>query len=593
MNKKIVDQHTVVITEFEPMEYGPGQTVDYSIKDQFTEKMLKKTKHRIVERALLDQSLSEMKIGYQGLVEIEKKKSLGKFTGANVILSGSYLIRENQVIVFAKLIEIETGKILWADASIKLKEYESVVKNITNEIKKNNLKKIAVLPIKFLGRGKDVGINYLSDVISVYVYQSGITELYERSNLGDLVKEIELAKQGLSQSEKTISLIPVEAFLGGYYYLNRDEDFDTTIELINISTSQIIWSEKIYNNNSNYSTYEKEISNFSTYIEKKLTSKHMAIKNIILTVEGSSTEKENILKKIVTKDIARHLIHKQKWKILDRDYLPEIKKELNLIIHDQSNDFENINKIGEIAQADAVISISIPDYIANLNANQQIEINTKLYYIESSEIDELVKLPFMDTDFPIGFSNKTDINFSTLPIRTAYWYFQSHSGTFNQTNGNINALPVNSNPGNGIGAMQFIYSYPKRTINTVLFANMDLNYGFKYQNLQNQDINLLNLNANLEWGVQIFDSYTITGGLGWSYLNSLIPQNNNSDGVNLGSFYPSCTIAYRIKNLVVAVKKFHYQFAPFKNNHAENIYDGLALIFGMDFGMNEQAYTAQ
>jgi hypothetical protein len=405
---------------------------------------------------------------------------------------------------------------LWADASIKLKEYDSIEKNISTQIKNKHFKKIAVLPIKYLGKNNAVEINHLNDVISVYVYKTGVTDLYERSNLKDLFEEVTLAKKGLSKSEAEINLIPVEAFLGGYYYFNRDDDIDLGIELIDVYTSQIIWSEKIYINNSEYASYEYKLLDYSEYLSAALTKKAANMKNIVFTGKNSIVSSEDILKKVFEKDLTRLLVKKQKWVILDRDYLSEIKKEWKLNVQDNTQDnliTENMKHIGELTQADGMLSVDVINYIGNLNTDQEINIFTKLYLLDSAEIIGLVEFSIMDRFIPLGLLNKPNIIFSMLPMRTAYWYLKSHSGSFSQ-NQTITPITSGTNTGYGLGAMQFIYSYPKDTINTVLFANIDLNSGFGYKDSTNQDVTLINTSASLEWGLQFFDSYTITGGFG-------------------------------------------------------------------------------
>jgi tetratricopeptide (TPR) repeat protein/TolB-like protein len=56
-------------------------------------------------------ALDEMKFIFSGLAEEDKMIKLGKFTGANVIFTGSYLVSGNRIRVHARLVNVETGKI--------------------------------------------------------------------------------------------------------------------------------------------------------------------------------------------------------------------------------------------------------------------------------------------------------------------------------------------------------------------------------------------------------------------------------------------------------------------------------------------------
>ena len=55
--------------------------------------------------------LEEMKFIFSGLVEEDKMIKLGKLTGANVIFTGSYLVSGSRIRVYARLINVETGKV--------------------------------------------------------------------------------------------------------------------------------------------------------------------------------------------------------------------------------------------------------------------------------------------------------------------------------------------------------------------------------------------------------------------------------------------------------------------------------------------------
>jgi len=591
LNKKVIENKIIAVTEFNPMENTTDKIIDFSIRELLIEKLLKKTKHTLVEREKLNQAMLEMKIGYEGLVDISKKKQLGEFTGAEAIMSGSYLIRDGKVIIFAKLIEIKTGKILWAESSVKLKEYTDLEKNLTSKIKKNNIKRMAILPFKYLGRNDEIEINYLNDPMTVYAYKSGAADIYERSNLKDLLNEIALIKKGLSKSDQDINLIPVDAFLGGYYYYNRDDDIDIGVDLINVKSSQIIWSDKIYHNASFQMIYENEISDHFRYINTVLKNQpDRSISLVFINSKPDVFDMKAIQKEIFIKDVIRHFVKTENWKVLDRDYIAEIKQEWGLITHYSVIDnfvTQDIKTIGDLTQADGMITIDV-SYPTNTDTNIYI----RYYHLQSTEILDLGKIKFENKYLPFGFSKKSMLNFSSLPMRTSYWYLQNHSGTLTQAQSGTNLISYDSN-GYGIGAMQFIYSYPKKNINTVLFANIDLNGGFQYKNLQNQEVSLINSSFCLEWGLQLFDSYTLTAGLGLAWLNGLQSPDNSTYSTMFGSFYPSFTFAFRTNDLIVALRKYHYQFSPYKNNSIENIHDGLSFIFGFSFGMNDKTYVGE
>jgi tetratricopeptide (TPR) repeat protein/TolB-like protein len=56
-------------------------------------------------------AMEEMKFIFSGLAEEEKMIKLGKLTGANVIFTGSYLVSGKRIRVYARLVNVETGKV--------------------------------------------------------------------------------------------------------------------------------------------------------------------------------------------------------------------------------------------------------------------------------------------------------------------------------------------------------------------------------------------------------------------------------------------------------------------------------------------------
>jgi adenylate cyclase len=56
-------------------------------------------------------ALEEMKFILSGLVEEDRMIKLGKLTGANVIFTGSYLVSGSRIRVYARLVNVESGKV--------------------------------------------------------------------------------------------------------------------------------------------------------------------------------------------------------------------------------------------------------------------------------------------------------------------------------------------------------------------------------------------------------------------------------------------------------------------------------------------------
>lgn len=68
----------------------------------------------IVERSRLDDAIKEMKLGMTGLVDQSAAAEIGKAVGANAIMVGSFLEISNVIRLNARLIDVQTSKVLIA-----------------------------------------------------------------------------------------------------------------------------------------------------------------------------------------------------------------------------------------------------------------------------------------------------------------------------------------------------------------------------------------------------------------------------------------------------------------------------------------------
>lgn len=85
-------------------------------------KIINTGRFKVIEKNRLDEILKELKFGYEGLTDPAQSKQFGKMSQADAILTGTYFERGKQVQVSAKLINIETGEVVWADNISVLKE---------------------------------------------------------------------------------------------------------------------------------------------------------------------------------------------------------------------------------------------------------------------------------------------------------------------------------------------------------------------------------------------------------------------------------------------------------------------------------------
>ncbi len=65
----------------------------------------------MVERAEIGKALTELKLQSTGLAEPQDVKKVGRLLGADRLIVGSYLVREGQLIVNARLLDVRTGRV--------------------------------------------------------------------------------------------------------------------------------------------------------------------------------------------------------------------------------------------------------------------------------------------------------------------------------------------------------------------------------------------------------------------------------------------------------------------------------------------------
>ena len=71
----------------------------------------------LVERAQLDAVLSEMELGMSGTVDPASAAQVGRLTGAQLLVTGKSIPVQRDVVVVAKVIGVETGRVIGASIS--------------------------------------------------------------------------------------------------------------------------------------------------------------------------------------------------------------------------------------------------------------------------------------------------------------------------------------------------------------------------------------------------------------------------------------------------------------------------------------------
>ncbi len=110
------DKITIAIMDF--MNTSGKKDYDYlqkAIPEALITRLAKSGKLTIVERSRLEDALKEMNLSFAGIVDQSKAVELGRAVGANAILVGSFLEIGGLIRLNARLIDVETSKVLKAE----------------------------------------------------------------------------------------------------------------------------------------------------------------------------------------------------------------------------------------------------------------------------------------------------------------------------------------------------------------------------------------------------------------------------------------------------------------------------------------------
>jgi len=105
---------TVWLMDFKARGYSIREGEERLLASGITDHLIEHSRARVVERALLDKVLHELKLGTSKLIDRSTALSLGKLLAARVILSGQVVYSGPRTQVSIRLIETETGRITGA-----------------------------------------------------------------------------------------------------------------------------------------------------------------------------------------------------------------------------------------------------------------------------------------------------------------------------------------------------------------------------------------------------------------------------------------------------------------------------------------------
>jgi len=102
---------TLWIMDFQTRGYSIGEGEDRLLGSGLTAALIDKSRVQVVERAIFDKLLEELKLGSSQLADRRTALALGKIMAARLVLSGTITYAGPQTQVSLRLIETETGKV--------------------------------------------------------------------------------------------------------------------------------------------------------------------------------------------------------------------------------------------------------------------------------------------------------------------------------------------------------------------------------------------------------------------------------------------------------------------------------------------------
>jgi curli biogenesis system outer membrane secretion channel CsgG len=185
-------------------------------------------KFTIIERNLMDKLLNEQRFQQSGCVESGCMVEVGKLLSVKQIVGGSVSRVGSQLVVEAKLVDVQTGEILKNVIKDYTGPYEmllsQVVPAVASELSQEESlettkpkKNIALM--EFVARGlSETEAAIISDRIRLELKNTGVFNVIEREMMNAILKEQSFQQSGCTESECLVEvgqLLAVEKMVGG------------------------------------------------------------------------------------------------------------------------------------------------------------------------------------------------------------------------------------------------------------------------------------------------------------------------------------------------------------------------------------------
>lgn len=114
----------VAVLSFEPR--GSSWGILYA--NHFTMELVKLNKFEVIERTQLDKILQEQLLDQSGVINRETLLQIGKTLGIDALFLGSCVRQGGRGLASVRLVEIQTGRIIWSGTSTNMKKLVKTLK---------------------------------------------------------------------------------------------------------------------------------------------------------------------------------------------------------------------------------------------------------------------------------------------------------------------------------------------------------------------------------------------------------------------------------------------------------------------------------
>jgi len=159
------------------------QWLEIGIADSVSHKLRNVRDYIVVERTNVDKIIHEVQLGQTGVLDDKKAKQAGKALGADIIVVGNFQKYGNRIRITAKLVEVESHKIL------KQVESTGVMDNIFELQDEIALKIIDQTNIKITADVKNrITENFTKNISAYEYYVKGMSNLLYQLNYLEAIK---------------------------------------------------------------------------------------------------------------------------------------------------------------------------------------------------------------------------------------------------------------------------------------------------------------------------------------------------------------------------------------------------------------------